>query len=325
MTASAPARPGRTLPGAEEGLALEAASVLRGLRQLPRQVSPRYFYDETGSRLFDEICRQPEYYPTRTEAAILGAHAADIARTCGPGVLLIEPGCGSAEKSGLLLSALRSPAGYVPVEICAEQLAGAVARLAAHNPRLPIRPVCADFTRPLALPALPPHRRRVVFFPGSTLGNFSGLEAVRLLASFRRLAGPDGLVLVGIDLVKPVDVLERAYDDAAGVTARFNLNLLRHLNARFGADFDPARFRHAAPWCPTQSRIEMQLWSLADQVVSFGGVPLEIRAGEKVITEWSHKYTPERFAALAAEAGLARRRSWTDPLHWFSLECLARS
>lgn len=311
------------LPAGDPGLAAEAGAVLKGLRRQPPTIPPRYFYDATGSWLFEQICRQPEYYLTRTELGILAACGPAIARACGPGVVLIEPGSGAAEKAGLLLSLLRSPAAYVPVEICAEQLQAGARRLALSHPGLPVRPVCADFTAPFALPALPPHERRVVFFPGSTLGNFPPDHAIRLLAAFRRLAGPRGLVLVGIDLVKPAEVLERAYDDAAGVTARFNLNILLHLNERFGAGFDPALFRHAAAWCPAEARIEMQLWARERHVVPFGGERLRFEAGDRIVTEWSHKYTPCRFGRLAAAAGLVRRQAWTDPQRWFSVECLA--
>jgi len=301
----------------------EALEVLRGLQAEPRRVSPRYFYDDRGSRLFEEICRQPEYYLTRTETLILKRNAEAIGAEAGVDTLIIEPGSGSAEKTGILLSALKRPAGYVPIEICREQLQESRNRLRSTYPGLPVQPVCADFTRPVSLPPMPPHQRRLIFFPGSTIGNFDVEEAVALLSGFRKLLGSDGLLLIGVDLVKSRERLERAYDDAAGVTARFNLNLLDHLNSRFGADFDRRQFQHAAAWCAEQGRIEMQLWVRRSHVVRFCNHELRFVAGEKLVTEWSHKYTVKGFAGLAARAGFRQTCVWTDPGSWFSVQCLS--
>jgi dimethylhistidine N-methyltransferase len=305
------------------GLDEEGLEVLRGLQLKPRRVSPRYFYDDLGSRLFEEICRQPEYYLTRTETLILKRNAEAIGAEVGAGALIIEPGSGAAEKTGMLMSALDRPAGYVPIEICQEQLQASRARLRSSYPGLPVQPVCADFTGPVSLPRMPPHQRRLIFFPGSTIGNFDLEEALALLRSFRALLGNNGRLLIGVDLVKSRERLERAYDDAAGITARFNLNLLDHLNSRFGADFNRSLFRHAAQWCAEHGRIEMQLWVRQSHTVHFGDTELRFHAGEKLVTEWSHKYTVNGFARLAARAGFHQTCVWTDPGSWFSVQCLA--
>jgi len=235
----------------------------------------------------------------------------------------VELGSGAGEKTRLLLDRLESPAGYVPVDICQEQLLSSVRVLSADYPHVPITPVCADFTRRLELP---PRRqspaRTVVFFPGSTIGNFTHAEARALLANIRDVAGPRAALLVGVDLVKPRATLEAAYDDAAGVTARFNLNVLRHLNRRFAANFDERLFRHSAPWQAAERRIEMQLWCQQDHFVEIAGTAVRIRAGEKLVTEWSHKYTPESFGALARQAGWTPGALWCDPAQLFSVHYL---
>jgi len=297
--------------------------VLAGLTSSPKRLSPAYLYDRRGSELFEAICGQPEYYLTRTETAILARHAAQMAACIGPRALLLEPGSGSSRKTRLLLDALVDAVAYVPVDISRTHLLHAARALQAAYPRLEVLPVCADFTLSIEVPR--PRRaasRAVVFFPGSTLGNFDPPEAVRLLERMRRAAGAGGALLVGIDLVKEPAVLERAYNDAAGITAAFNMNLLTRLNRELAADFDPAAFRHEALWVPAASRIEMRLVSLRSQAAHVAGRRIEFAAGERWITEHCHKYTAESFARQARAAGWTPRRSWTDPLGYFSVHYL---
>jgi dimethylhistidine N-methyltransferase len=296
--------------------------VLRGLSQAHKHLPCKYFYDEEGSRLFDRICELPEYYPTRTEAAILRRHGREIAELLGPRCALIEYGSGSSLKTRLLLDQVPRAAAYVPVDISGEHLARSARALEARYPGLRVLPVCADFTRPLALPPLPPHDRRAVYFSGSTIGNFGPPEAVGLLAGIARLAGPGGGLLIGVDLKKDVRVLEAAYNDAAGVTAAFNLNLLARINRELGADFDLGRFRHRARYNAREGRIEMYLFSLVRQVVRVGPVAFSFEAGEAVCTEHSYKYDLEGFAQLAGAAGLEVAGVWMDEGRLFSVQYL---
>lgn len=298
--------------------------LLRDLRDRPKHVASHHLYDATGSQLFDAICALPEYYPTRTETAILRTHLGEIAASIGERALLVEPGSGSSVKTRLLLDALPTLSGYVPVDISGAHLAKAVARLARAYPALEILPVVADFTAGFQLP-MPVRRtpsRVVLFFPGSTIGNFEPQEAVRLLAMLRELAGRGGGLLVGVDLVKSPDIIERAYNDAAGVTARFNLNLLAHLNREFDGDFDLDAFRHRAAWDPRHERIEMQLVSRRAQAVHLAGTTLRFEAGEPLRTEYCHKYRVADFGALARRAGWRSVDVWTDPRRWFSVHYL---
>lgn len=311
---------GRATPHPQDA---DLDDVLAGLLAEPKRISSRYLYDERGSRLFREICLVPEYYPTRTENGILRAAAREMAAAIGPGALLVELGSGAGEKTRLLLDHLETPAGYVPVDICREQLLGAARRLAADYPHVAITPVCADFTRRLRVPQQSPcPTRTVVFFPGSTIGNFTAAEARSLLTSMREVGGAGGALLIGVDLVKPREMLEAAYDDVAGVTARFNLNILRHLNRRFAANFDEQLFRHAAPWQEAEQRIEMQLWCQRDHFVEIAGTAIPFRAGEKLVTEWSHKYTFASFSDLARESGWIPASVWIDPGQLFSVHYL---
>ena len=297
------------------------AQVVAGLKETPPRISPIWFYDQRGSALFQRICELPEYYPTRTELAIMRAHAADMADALGANVAIVEPGSGASLKTRLLLDALDAPAAYVPVDISRESLLVAAQRLRRDYPQLRVQPVCADFTRPFDLPSavLRDARRRVVYFPGSTLGNFASDEAIHLLARLAAIAGRDGALLLGLDSVKPASILERAYDDAAGVTAEFNLNALRHLNRELGATFDLTAFEHRAPWVAGHARIEVHLVARRDMSFSLGSETFRLRRGEYLLTEYSHKYTPESAARLAAAAGLAVRRTWSDPRGWFSV------
>lgn len=298
--------------------------VLHGLDLPAKNIPSLYFYDQRGSELFDAITALPEYYPTRTEIAILETHGAEMAAALGPGIRLIELGSGSAIKTELLLARLDSPAAYVPVEISREHLQAAAARIAADFPGLEVLPVTADFTEPFDLPEPKRSqvRRNVAFFPGSTIGNFPRAMAADLLRATRREVGPGGAMLIGVDLVKDRVVLERAYNDDAGVTAQFNLNLLVRLNRELGADFDIDGFRHQAVWDATHERIEMRLVSLRQQSVRIAGRNFDFAPGEILVTEYSHKYTPDGFRALAEANGFSVARIWTDPEKLFSVQLL---
>lgn len=299
------------------------SDVVAGLQKSPKELAPQWFYDEYGSSLFDSICETPEYYLTRTELGIMQTHAAAMAEIVGPNAALIEFGSGTSLKTRLLLDHLESPVAYVPVDIAREHLLEAASALAREYPALRIIPLCADFTQPFEVPkAIARARRRVVYFPGSTLGNFAPEAARALLDGMRTLVGRDGAVLLGIDLKKDPDILERAYNDRAGITAEFNLNALRHLNRELGANFDVGAFEHRATWIEDQSRIEMHLVSTRDQVVDIGGTRIRFQRGEHLRTEYCHKYTFESFAELAASAHLATTHVWTDPESKFSVQLL---
>jgi dimethylhistidine N-methyltransferase len=297
--------------------------VLTGLAGPEKMLPCKYLYDERGSHLFDRICDLPEYYPTRTEIAILRRYAGEMATELGPECLMIEYGSGSGLKTPLLLEQLRDPAGYVPVDISREHLMASASVLARRFPAIEVLPVWADFTAPFELPAprrVP--RRRAVFFPGSTIGNFGPAQAVRLMQGVARLCGPRGGFLVGVDLRKPRKILEPAYDDAAGVTAAFNKNLLVRINRELGANFDLDQFDHRAVFDDRHSRIEMHLVSRKRQVVKIGGVSIWFAAGESICTEHSYKYTRETFRELAMAAGLALGEIWTDDDRLFSVQYL---
>jgi dimethylhistidine N-methyltransferase len=299
------------------------ADVLAGLRSHAKRIAPMYFYDARGSALFDQICELPEYYPTRTETQILATRADDIARRIGEDALLVEFGSGSSIKTRLLLDRLPTLSAYVPVDISRSHLVTAAHGISASYPDLEVLPVCADFTRPFALPT--PRKRAsriVVFFPGSTIGNFDPEAAVDLMRVMRGVAGPQGGLIVGTDLVKDPQVLVRAYDDAAGVTAAFNLNVLRRLNTELGADFDLTSFSHRAVWNAQASRIEMHLVSSRNQRVHVAGEAVDFVAGEHIVTEHCHKYTVPGFAAQAALGGWSAREHWLDDRHYFSVNYL---
>jgi L-histidine N-alpha-methyltransferase len=299
------------------------ADVLRGLSRRAKRLPCKYFYDDVGSRLFDRICELPEYYPTRTELAILRADAPAMAARIGPDCLVIEYGSGSGVKTRLLLDALSRPAAYLPVDIARDHLKRSAAALAADFPGLTVLPVCADFTRPFALPPdAPAATRRAVYFPGSTIGNFGPATARQLLAGMARLVGPGGAVLIGVDLKKDPRILEAAYDDTAGVTAAFNRNLLVHINRELGGTFQPDRFAHHALYNPTHGRIEMHLISRRRQAVRLAGARIAFEEGESILTECSYKYTVRGFQAVAASAGLRARQVWTDADRWFSVQYL---
>lgn len=303
---------------AAQGAAL-VADALAGL-SAPRKTLPcKWLYDAEGARLFEAITRLPEYYPTRTEVKILREQSPAIAAAVGPGAAVVEFGPGDGAKAALLLAGLDRPAAYVPVEIAPEWLEGAADRVAAAVPGLTILPVVADFTLPFALPKGLGAAPRLGFFPGSTIGNFEPEEAVAFLRRARTTLGPGARLLLGADLVKAPAVLEAAYDDAAGVTAAFDLNLLRRLNREAEADFDLAGFRHRAVWNPGLERVEMHLVSLRAQRVRLAGREIGFAAGETIHTESSHKYRPDRLRALAAAAGWRDLAVWSDPRALFSV------
>jgi L-histidine Nalpha-methyltransferase len=294
--------------------------VLAGLRESPKRISPKFFYDARGSALFDQICELPEYYPTRTETRILEARGDDIAACIGDDALLVEFGSGSSLKTRLLLDRLPRLVGYVPVDISRSHLMIAANSIAAAYPRIEVLPVCADFTQPFSVPTpRRPAAKVVVFFPGSTIGNFDPEPAVELLRVMRDVAGPGGGLVIGADLVKDVKLLLRAYDDEAGVTAAFNRNVLRRFNCELDADFDVSAFRHRAVWNAQASRIEMHLVSARRQLVNLAGERLAFGGGEVIVTEHCHKYTLASFASLAARGGWRIRERWTDDRAWFSV------
>lgn len=304
------------------------ADALAGLAASPKHLPSKYFYDARGSALFERICEQPEYYPTRVELGIMRREAADIAQVLGPDVRVVEYGSGSGMKTRLLLSHLASPVAYVPVEISRSALAASVADLARDFPLIEMLPVCADFTQPIRLPrAARAPRQTVVYFPGSTLGNFAPDAALRLLRHMHAEAGQGGGllpggVLIGIDLVKEPAVLEAAYNDRAGVTAEFTLNLLTRMNRELGADFDLGGFRHRARWHPLAQRIETSIVSCRAQDVRLAGRGFHFADDEAMHVELSCKYTLEGFARLAARAGLRVERVWCDPARRFSVQWL---
>lgn len=292
-----------------------------GLAVSPRTLPSKYFYDAEGSRLFDRITALDAYYPTRTEQGILEAHLADIAAHVGPGAVLIEYGSGSSTKTRLLLDALAPTlASYVPLDISREHLLETADALRADYPGLRVEPVAADYTRPYTIPDDPEKRRkRVVFFPGSTIGNFEPEAARRFLVQIAEVIGPGGGLLLGVDRKKDPAVLRRAYDDDEGVTAAFNLNLLVRLNRDLGSDFNLDLWMHDVRYNAEAGRVEMHLMSLANQTVHVGGQAFPFHVGETIHTENSYKYGPGEIEALAAEAGLGLVRAWTDAAGWFAV------
>ena len=299
------------------------AEVLTGLQSFEKMLPCKYFYDQRGSQLFDLICDLPEYYPTRTEAGIMRDHAEEMAGLFGPDCLLIEYGSGSSTKTRILLDQLPHLAGYVPMDISREHLHQTAAGLAAAYPHLDILPLCADYTTEFDLPAA--HRAvrsRAVYFPGSTIGNFHQDQAETFLRQIGEVCGSGGGLLIGVDLKKPACILEPAYDDAQGVTAAFNLNLLRRINDELGADFDLDQFAHRAFYNALAGRIEMHLMSLCEQTAHLGDVTVAFAEEETILTECSYKYSLDDFAATASAAGLTVCKVWTDPEQKFSVQYL---
>jgi dimethylhistidine N-methyltransferase len=294
------------------------ADVLRGLGRSQKRLHSKYFYDAAGSVLFDRITELDEYYPTRTELAIAQRYSGEMAARCGPNCLLIELGAGSLLKVRLLLDRLERPAGYVPVDVSGEHLEAAAKELSADYADLCIYPVVADFTRPFESPQVAAERR-VVYFPGSTIGNFDPSEADALLRRISLLVGSGGGLLLGLDLRKDPAVLEPAYDDARGVTAAFNRNLLVRINRELGADFEPGAFRHRAFYNRERSRIEMHLVSAVRQRVRISGRTFAFQEGESIHTENSYKYDLDDFAHRATECGLEVKEWWLDENRYFAV------
>jgi dimethylhistidine N-methyltransferase len=291
--------------------------VLAGLACGQKAISPKHLYDARGSALFERICEVDDYYPTRTEASIFDESLDAIASRIGSGAVLIEPGAGSGEKAERLLEAMDEPRAFVPVEISSAAVDASADALASRFEETLIAPVCADFTAGLRLPRGLPDGRRIVFFPGSTIGNFDSSVRRELLSAFARAAGRGGLVLIGADLEKGADVLETAYDDSEGVTAAFNLNLLRRINRELEGTFDEEAFEHRAPWVGERSRVEMRLVARRAHVVHVCGERFEFARGEWIHTESSNKFTPARLDAEAAVAGLEPIDAWTGTRAWF--------
>ncbi|MDZ7804482.1 L-histidine N(alpha)-methyltransferase [Thiohalophilus sp.] len=294
------------------------AEVIDGLKHRPRRISPKFFYDERGSELFDAICRTEEYYPTRTEQALLQQHAGEIAGLIGERCLLIEPGSGNSEKVRLLLDVLH-PSAYLPMDISRDFLYQAADQVAQEYPWLEVHAACVDFTAPLSLPYCPPATRKLIFFPGSSIGNFEPEQAEVFLRNLTSVAGAQGSLLIGVDLKKDPAILNAAYNDRAGVTAAFNLNLLHRIRRELDAELDPGLFEHDAWYNDTLGRVEMHLVSQQAQQLKIDGQLFEFDKDETIHTESSYKYTVEEFIDLAGRAGFTSRQVWTDPDNLFSL------
>jgi dimethylhistidine N-methyltransferase len=298
--------------------------VIEGLRKPQKELPCKLFYDEVGSRLFEKITCLDEYYLTRTEIDIMVANIGEMAELAGPGCTIIEYGSGSSEKTKFLLDHFVSPVAYVPIDISKKHLMWSAVEVAAAYPDIEVLPVCADYgDNSFNIPtSVKKSRRRVVYFPGSTIGNFHPNEAVDFLRRIAGVCGPGGGLLVGVDLTKNPEVLVRAYDDSEGVTAAFNLNILVRINRELGADFDPVCFRHKAVFNDEESRIEMYLVSRTAQSVSVGGETFDLKSGESIWTESSYKHDIDAFAGIARLAGLGVSKVWTDDRRVFSVQYL---
>ncbi|HEX7734666.1 MAG TPA: L-histidine N(alpha)-methyltransferase [Ktedonobacteraceae bacterium] len=300
------------------------SDVLHGLQTRQKELPSKYFYDDQGSQLFEQICEQDEYYLTRTELGIMRERAREMAELLGPRCLLIEYGSGSSTKTRLLLDALQDPAGYVPIDISKGQLLASVGALAMVYPDLEVLPVCADYTKSFDLPA--PRKtpaRRVAYFPGSTIGNFEQAAARRFLRQVAAVCRSGGGLLIGVDLHKDFTILHRAYNDAQGITAQFNKHLLERINRELGANFQLQNFGHYAFYNPHRSRVEMHLVSLQKQTVRVDQAEIAFKRGESIWTESSYKYALDDFARLATGQGFTVERVWTDPRELFSVQYLS--
>lgn len=315
---------GAYLTEQEHSAAAELEEILEGLSRPQKTLSPKFFYDSRGSILFDAICELPEYYLTRTELSIMQMHIDEIVGLVGPQASLIEFGSGSSQKTRMLLEKFDRLAAYVPVDISRDHLLSAAESLAADFPTVEVWPVLADFTQPFQLPnpsVMP--LRNIVYFPGSTIGNFSPKKAHSLLQVMHVEAGKDGALLIGVDLQKDTAIIERAYNDEAGVTAEFNLNMLSRINQEFGANFNLNLFGHSAIYNEKYDRVELNLISECEQIVRIGGQSIHFDKGEALLTEHSHKYTLEQFCDMADSAGFVVHKVWTDPDQLFSIQyCL---
>ena len=320
MPASGATQRSAELTEQDEAVTDELGELVAGLSRSQKSISPKFFYDEKGSQLFDEICELPEYYLTRTELGIMRRHVGEMAEHIGPQASLIEFGSGSSVKIRILLENLDRLAAYVPVDISKDHLVAAADAIARDFPEIEVLPVAADFTKPFDLPSprvMP--LRNIVYFPGSTIGNFSHDAAAELLKVMHHEAGEDGGLLIGIDLQKERSVIESAYNDASGVTAEFNLNLLERINREFGADFDTGAFEHRAVYDEDAGRIEMRLVSREQQTVRLDGASFEFVPGEYIVTEHSHKYTIDGFGRMLGVAGFEIEDAWTDSQRYFAI------
>jgi len=297
--------------------------VTHGLQKQTKELPCKYLYDERGSILFDKICELDEYYPTRTELNIMQTYVDEIVARFGQNVLLIEYGSGSSLKTRVLLDNLSGLAGYIPIDISKEHLLNAAAKLKKIYPHLNVQPVCADYTDLFRLPDdISSSASRVVYFPGSTIGNFNPDDAVRFLQSIYNIVGSSGQLLLGVDLKKDPHVLHRAYNDRSGITASFNCNILTRINRDLGANFNTEQFKHYAYFNPSHGRVEMHIISLAEQTVRINGSTIKFAKGESIHTESSYKYTVQEFAELAGKAGFTVERVWTDEDELFSVQLL---
>jgi dimethylhistidine N-methyltransferase len=315
-----------TTPETEAALHTMLSDVVEGLSQNRKTLPSKYFYDERGSKLFDDICELDEYYVTRTETALMQQQVGDIAAAVGSNALLVEYGSGSSLKTRLLLRNLIAPAGYVPIDISGDYLSQVGHSLQAEFPHIEIMPVVADFTKSFEVPSpTSKESRRVIYFPGSTIGNFRREDAMALLVGMAENAGADGGVLIGVDLDKDRDVLRAAYNDSKGVTAEFNLNVLKRINDELGGTFDLSKFKHEAVFNDGRSCIEMHLISTKRQTVNVCKYSFEFEENESVLTEYSHKYTIDAFGEMANEAGLNVKNVWTDANNMFAVMYLERA
>jgi dimethylhistidine N-methyltransferase len=299
-------------------LTSDQLEIVKGLMQAPASISPKYFYDAKGSSLFEDITRLQAYYPTRTELAIMTTHAPEIARRVGANCTLIELGAGNCQKAKALCE-LINPAHFVAVDISEEFLDDAVAGMRLTFPDIEIQAIAADLTADIVLPASLPAERRLVFYPGSSIGNFDPPQALALLSRIGRLIEDDGALLIGVDLVKDEAVLNAAYDDDAGVTAAFNVNVLSHVNGLIDSDFDVKQWQHRAFFNAEQSRIEMHLEAKTEHLVRWRNGCRSFAQGERIHTENSYKYRVEDFVALLNRAGFSQTRVWTDEQAWFAV------
>jgi dimethylhistidine N-methyltransferase len=306
-------------PGLESFL----AEVLIGLHKPQKELPSKYFYDARGSQFFERICELKEYYITRIEASIMQAHIREMVELIGPQVLVIEHGCGNCEKVRFLIDHLNDPVAFIPIDISQKQLLHVAKELASIYPRLQVLPVCADYTNSFELP-IPKQssKRTVVYFPGSTISNFDPIPAKHFLEHVANLCRPDGALLIGVDLKKDPAVLHGAYNDSAGITAAFNLNLLERINRELYSDFQLDGFQHYAFYNPRESRVEMHLISQRDQVVHINRQTISFARGESIWTESSYKYNLDEFEQMAAAAGFRVERVWVDERQWFSVQYL---
>lgn len=300
--------------------------VIAGLKKSQKELPSKYFYDELGSELFEQICGVDEYYIPRTERAIMETNIDEIIGLLGRGIVLIDYGCGDGKKARFLLDHLKEPAAYLPVDICREQLLHMTKKLALAYPHLTVVPICADYSKRIKLPlSRKVGGRRVVYFPGSSIGNHNPVSSMSFLKRVASVCGNGVGLLIGIDLKKDHNLLNKAYNDGQGITAEFNLNILKRINRELGADFNVSSFEHRAFYNPKAGRIEMHLVSLEEQLVRINDVTVSFSRGESIWTESSYKYDLDEFEKIASTAGFKVKRAWTDDRKWFSVQYLEQA